>query len=192
MNDIKKYVINLKRRDDRLKNLNLPFQYEVFEATDGKEKFAEFGKIQGHIGCLDSHKRLFTFAKENNIDTIMVMEDDIEVDEDFNEKLEIIMGQLPEDWDLLYLGGWNVGEKKTYSDLLDIAERVLTTHAFIVKNKFFDIIIQGLSVRDWKVDVLLSDVLTKGKCYIANPKIAYQREGFSDIENKITNNIHLK
>jgi hypothetical protein len=75
---------------------------------------------------------------------------------------------------------------------LDIAERVLTTHAFIVKNKFFDIIIQGLSVRDWKVDVLLSDVLTKGKCYIANPKIAYQREGFSDIENKITNNIHLK
>jgi len=192
MKDIKKYVINLKRRDDRLKSLKLPFQYEVFEATDGKKKFAEFGKMQGHIGCLDSHRRLFSFAKENNVDTLMVMEDDIEVDENFNEKLENIMIQLPEDWDLLYLGGWNVGEKNSYSDLLDVAEKVYTTHAFIVKNKFFNTIIDSINSRDWKVDVLLSESLPKGKCFISNPTIAWQREGFSDIENKITNNIHLK
>lgn len=189
---MKKYVINLKRRDDRLKSLNLPFHYEVFEATDGKEKFSQFGKMQGHIGCLDSHRRLFSFAKENNIDTLMVMEDDIEVDKNFNEKLDNIMSQLPEDWDLLYLGGWNVGEKNSYSVLLDVAEKVYTTHSFIVKNKFFDIIIETLNSRDWKVDVLLSEALPKGKCFISNPTIAWQREGFSDIENKITNNIHLK
>ena len=192
MSQIKKYVINLKRRGDRLKKLNLPFKYEVFEATDGKEKFSEFGKMQGHIGCLDSHRRLINLAKKDNIETLMVMEDDIEVDKEFNIKLEKIMNQLPEDWDLLYLGGWNVGENKKYSELLDVAEKVLTTHAFIVKNKFFDTIIDGFNVRDWKVDVLLSDVLIKGKCFIANPTIAWQKEGFSDIENKITNNLHLK
>jgi hypothetical protein len=189
---MEKYVINLKRRKDRLESLNLPFEYKVFEATDGKEKFSDAGKLQGHLGCTDSHRRLFNFAKENNIETLLVMEDDIEVGENFNEQLDKIMDQLPEDWDLVYLGGWNLGEQKKYSELLNFAEKVYTTHAFIVQNKFFDVIIEGLNSRDWKVDVLLSEVLTKGKCFIANPTIAWQKEGYSDIVNKVTNNQHLK
>ena len=34
MKEIKSYVINLKRRTDRLDEINLPFNYEIFEATD--------------------------------------------------------------------------------------------------------------------------------------------------------------
>ena len=46
-------------------------------------------------------------------------------------------------------------------------------------------IIEGINIRDWKIDVLLSEVLISGKCFIANPTIAWQKEGFSDIENKV-------
>ena len=192
MKEIKSYVINLKRRTDRLKEINLPFQYEVFEATDGKEKFSDFGKMQGHIGCLDSHRRLINLAKKDKIETLMVMEDDIEVCEDFNDKLIKVMTELPEDWDLLYLGGWNVGDVEKYSESLNWAKKVYTTHAFIVRDKFYDIILEGINSRDWKVDVLISDVLPLGKCFICEPILAWQREGFSDIENRVTNNTHLK
>ena len=102
------------------------------------------------------------------------------------------MKQLPSDWDLLYLGGWNVGEKVKYSELLNVASKVYTTHAFIVQNKFYDVILESINSRRWKVDVLISDILPKGKCFIADPIIAWQKEGFSDIVNKITNNTHLK
>lgn len=189
---MEKFLINLKRRDDRLKLINLPFNYKIFEATDGKVKYVDYPKNeQGFMGCLDSHRRLFSFAKENDINTIMILEDDVIVCDDFIIKLKKVMSELPDNWDLLYLGGWNVGEKIKYSDSLDVAKKVYTTHAFIVKNKFFDTIINQINSRDWKVDVLLSEVLEKGNCFICNPTIAWQREGYSDIENKITNNKHL-
>jgi GR25 family glycosyltransferase involved in LPS biosynthesis len=40
-------------------------------------------KYQGFLGCLDSHRRLFQMAEDNDIETLLVMEDDIEVDQNF-------------------------------------------------------------------------------------------------------------
>lgn len=193
MKEMKSYVINLKRRNDRLKEINLPFDYEVFEATDGKIDFADYPvKQQGFMGCWDSHRRLFTQVKNDNLDMVLVLEDDIEVCENFNDKLKTVMEELPEDWDLLYLGGWNVGEIEKYSESLNWAKKVFTTHAFIVRSKFYDILLDQINSRKWKVDVLISEVLPSGKCFICEPTLAWQREGFSDIENRITNNLHLK
>ena len=190
---MKSYVINLKRRNDRLEEINLPFEYEVFEATDGKIEFADYPvKQQGFMGCWDSHRRLFTQVKNDNLDMVLVLEDDIEVCENFNDKLKTVMEELHEDWDLLYLGGWNVGDIEKYSESLNWAKKVFTTHAFIVRNKFYDILLDKINSRKWKVDVLISEVLPSGKCFICEPTLAWQREGFSDIENRITNNLHLK
>jgi hypothetical protein len=93
----------------------------------------------------------------------------------FNDKLQVVLSELPEDWDLLYLGGWNVDEKEKYSQHLDSRNKVYTTHAFIVRNKFFDTIIDGINSRDWKVDVLISEILPKGNCFICNPTICLER-----------------
>jgi hypothetical protein len=39
-------VINLERRTDRLSSINLPFEYNVFKATDGKKPCPDHtGKI---------------------------------------------------------------------------------------------------------------------------------------------------
>ena len=65
MIELKKFIINLKRRDDRLKELNLPFDYTIFDATDGKVSFSDYPvKQQGFMGCWDSHRRLFDKIKE--------------------------------------------------------------------------------------------------------------------------------
>lgn len=193
MEGIKSYVINLKRRQDRLEELNLPFKYEIFEATDGKKHFTNESLImQGHYGCLDSHKRLLMKVKDEKLEKVLILEDDVEVCDEFNIKLNEIMGELPEDWDLLYLGGWNLGEIERYSKSLNLAKKVYTTHAYIVRDKFYDTILNKITSENGKVDVLISDILPIGKCFICNPTIAWQREGFSDIVNKITNNIHLR
>ena len=85
MIELKKFIINLKRRDDRLKELNLPFDYTIFDATDGKVSFSDYPiKQQGFMGCWDSHRRLFDKIKEENIEYTLIMEDDIDVVENFN------------------------------------------------------------------------------------------------------------
>lgn len=112
MIELKKYVINLKRRDDRLKELRLPFDYTIFEATDGREVFSQYPiKQQGFMGCWDSHRRLFNKIKEENTEYTLIMEDDVDLVENFNERLNEVISELPNDWDLLYLGGWNVDRK---------------------------------------------------------------------------------
>jgi GR25 family glycosyltransferase involved in LPS biosynthesis len=193
MINFKKFVINLKRRKDRLENLNIPFDFEIFEATDGKIHFHdEPPKSMGYLGCWDSHRRLLEKIKNDNLELAMIMEDDVVLCDDFLKKLEIIFFELPEDWDLVYLGGWNLGGIKKYSQNLNIAENILTTHCMIIRQKFVNTLLTAVNDRKFKVDVIYCGVLNKGRCFIANPILAWQRKGYSDIENITTDNLHLQ
>jgi len=193
MKDIRKFVINLERRPDRIESLNLPFDFEIFTATDGKITFPDAPiKLIGHYGCWDSHRRLLEKIKQENIEYTLILEDDVVVIDNFNEVFQLILNELPEDWDLLYLGGWNKGEIKKYSEHLNIAEHVLTTHCFLVRQKFVDTMLETINSNKFKIDVVFSKFLPMGKCFISNPIIAWQRENYSDIEHKVTSNLHLR
>jgi GR25 family glycosyltransferase involved in LPS biosynthesis len=192
LEQIKTYVINLDKRKDRLSNITLPIEWERFVGTDGSNQFKEFGKLQGHIGCWDSHRRLLLHAKNNNYNAVMILEDDVEFSINFKENLKTLLSELPDDWDLLYLGGWNVGETINYSKSLNVAKLVYTTHAYIIRDKFINTALESINSRKWKIDVLMSEALPKGNCFIANPSIAWQKPGFSDIVNKVTDNKHLR
>lgn len=188
---MKAYVINLDRRKDRMETLSLPFEYERFRGTDGREEFPQEGKLSGHIGCWDSHRRLLNQIKYDGTPIALVTEDDVVVCEGFMERLASVMLELPEDWDLLYLGGFSY-DSIPFSKSLDHATRVLTTHAYVVRDKFLDKLIETINGRRFKIDVVFSDALSKGRCFICRPVLAWQAEGHSDIEGKVTNNVHLK
>ena len=69
---VKKYVINLKKRPNRLehmvKEMNyMGFNFEVFEGIERNS----------HEGCALSHIEIIKIAKEQNLDKVFVMEDDI-------------------------------------------------------------------------------------------------------------------
>lgn len=189
----KAFVINLDRRTDRLETLKVPFEYERFSATDGTTLDEIPKKMKGHIGCWDSHRRLLTKVLEDKLEQVIVMEDDVEFHPEFQERIDHYLNQLPDDWDLFYFGGWNIAEeRKMYSERLDVAEKVLTTHAYMIRAKFIPILLEALNARKYKVDVVFCDALTKGKCFIANPVLAWQKAGYSDITRSNNTNGHLK
>jgi len=110
----------------------------------------------------------------------------------FLEKLKQVIKEAPEDWDLIYLGGWNVNDKIQYSEHLDIAEKVYTTHSYLVRRKFIPKLLTELDqMNSYKVDVAFSNIQKDNNCFIASPVLCWQRPGFSDIVNKVTNNTHL-
>jgi GR25 family glycosyltransferase involved in LPS biosynthesis len=191
--NIKTYVINLDRRTDRISDLKIPLAWERFSATDGKEKYSNKPiKERGWRGCQDSHIRLLEKIINENEDIFIVFEDDVEVGENFMNNLKSVVESLPTDWDLLFLGGWNVGEKIKFNDLTDIAKSVYCTHAYMFKKDVAKKMLNKFKEREFKVDVLLAELLPSINAYICNPTIAWQRPGFSDVENIVTNNIHLK
>jgi GR25 family glycosyltransferase involved in LPS biosynthesis len=185
------FVINLDRRNDRLEFLDIPWKWERFSAVDGN-KFEDRGNMKGHAGCYMSHIKLLELIYEIGTDITIVFEDDVELIKDIQERIFDVIVKLPDDWDLLYLGGWNLGEIKRFDTGIDVAENILTTHAYMIRRKFIPIILAQLKTREFKIDVMFSESLKLGKCYICNPVLAWQRKGFSDIVNKITDNIHLR
>jgi GR25 family glycosyltransferase involved in LPS biosynthesis len=94
------FVINLERRPDRLdrfKELSdkIGFEYDIFYAVDGKsidkDSLIEGRKLQiesneiyrsfddyflGQLGCILSHIRLLKHCRENNIKSVLILEDD--------------------------------------------------------------------------------------------------------------------
>lgn len=117
---MKKFVINLKRRPDRLEifNQRCPFNdVEVVHGFDGKNAWAEqsyrekimlykFAKLKpGEKGVFISHLRIFQRIIEENLNCALIFEDDAEFSENFIDRLSKVTEELPKDTSILYIGG---------------------------------------------------------------------------------------
>ena len=118
------YVINLKRRFDRLINFlsNCPFDkniIEVFNGFDAKNYNKESEKDlllynsnqlknlgglhrTGEKGCFISHLKIWNHILENNIDNTLIFEDDALFSDNF---LTILKNIKLEEFNIIYLGG---------------------------------------------------------------------------------------
>jgi glycosyl transferase family 25 len=120
MQDIKKFVINLKRRPDRLETFKTrcPFtDVEVVHGFDGKNVWTEqsykeknnlykFQKLKpGEKGVFISHTRIFQRIIEENLSYALIFEDDAEFCDNFTERLKTVIQELPNDTSILYIGG---------------------------------------------------------------------------------------
>ena len=186
--NFKTYVINLEKRKDRLENFKLPFDYKVFLATDGKIEYKNLDssdRVKSHLGCLDSHKRLLEQSLTSNVDAVLVFEDDVELCDDFKNKFYEIINSLPQDWDLIYFGGW--GQVRKFTEKLNKAIKVFTTHSYLINKKFIPVILEQLNKKiEYQVDVSFIQIQSQNNCFITNPPLCGQKKGYSDIVNKNT------
>lgn len=103
------YVINLERRKDRMEHMelqmsNLEISYRRFNAIDGLKIKGETILSKGALGAFRSHLGVIKDAIENGHQKIAVFEDDIIFCDDFYDRLKIYLDNLPNNWDIMYLG----------------------------------------------------------------------------------------
>jgi glycosyl transferase family 25 len=210
--EIKNFVINLKRRPDRLENFKAkcPLEFTVVPAFDGKnaqnESEAEKNLIKkfeylrpGEIGCFISHIRIFQKIVNDAIPLALIMEDDAIFCEDFLNEYDKVIREIPENTDILYIGGrfypgfqMSTGER--------ISERIVkhlhlnnphdsdrTAHAYIVSQrlaKFILDIFNMVNIIQLPLDhwILRVSILNDIKIYNAFPLLCYSPlVGDSDI-----------
>lgn len=172
-------VVHQERRPDRM--LSIPqemdrmfFDYEIFYAIDPP------GIDDYTIGSSCSH----VDALRGVTGELLVCEDDVTFLEQGREIFNNAYNQLPEDWDMLYLGG-NIHEPaERYSDnLYKIDFGVHCNHAILYSEKARSYILSHYDV--WKNEIKAFDhwLYLVGQremnCYIVSPMIAYQRPGYS-------------
>lgn len=123
----KVYVITLKRATERHEHVRKVLEgldYELFFGVDKQDLdiaelktkgiYDEILAIQHHrftkpllpgmIGCSWSHRNIYDDIIANNYKSALILEDDVLIDKEHLGLFPSMMKQLPDDWELVYLG----------------------------------------------------------------------------------------
>lgn len=186
------YCINLDDRIDRWKSAEEQFLknnliVERIPAIKGADLNLEWPSEikEGAVGC--SLSQLFTLklAKHLNLSSYLLLEDDIQFDENFLEKFsEIYENQVPDNWDMLYLGGQHFHgmnltqvNKNVYK-----CEYTLAAHSIVFKNTVYDRFIKSLVDITKPCDVHYAESHKDINAYVIIPHLTWQKNTYSDIE----------
>jgi GR25 family glycosyltransferase involved in LPS biosynthesis len=120
---IKTFVINLKRREDRLHKFiskinSTHIQYNIFNAVDGSQlspsyqlerifENNDYNMRKGMVGCAMSHIQLYiNLINSHDTNIYCILEDDVDFVHNFQYKLTHVYNQLisQPNWDICYLG----------------------------------------------------------------------------------------
>lgn len=189
-------LINLPERQDR-------FHETVAELSKHNIKNYDWvvaikDEENGARGLYKTLKSILELAEGNGWNDILILEDDIQIVQDnFNDYMNAAIQELKYlDWDLFYLGG-NVFKplcRVPKCDFLLRAEGVMSTHAVCYSKQGWKLMLEEMRriekagvIAPEPIDLILDRVIVpRGKTYIANPLLAVQRPGWSDVENRDT------
>ena len=188
------FYINLDVRPDR--NKETIRELKKIGIREPNRMSAVRHKI-GLVGCAMSHIKVLQKAKELGWDYCMVFEDDILIDDGYELK-EKINKYLHYDYDVLYLGCWNVEPPDMINEDLMRVRHAWTTHAYIVKCHYYDTLIENLKEgciqkmkypdnNIYNIDEYISILQQKDKWLCFNPIMVTQRDGWSDNFNSVRN-----
>ena len=177
-------VINLDRRTDRMEKLapqleKLDIQYKRFSAVDGKKL-----DIDPIVAGLRSHLQVM---KQIAGQRVLILEDDAQFVEDFNEKFEKVMQTLPEDWDIFYLGALvpkDVGLIRMVNRHWGIQVLTTGTQAYCINPSRLEYFISKLEDYNSYIDIGLRDFAKGLKAYITQPNLVVQFPSYSDLRLK--------
>jgi GR25 family glycosyltransferase involved in LPS biosynthesis len=143
---------------------------------------------QGGLGILLSYLKMFEKIVELNENTIII-EDDITINSNFDSDLIKIITELPNDFDLCYLGyGGNDIDSKNYSENLIIPVGMITcTPSLIFSPKGAKKLLEILNGVDNQIDTSIYLRLKELKPYAAKNKLVTIKNEFgTDIQGNFS------
>lgn len=159
--------------------------------------------MTGWYGNKFSHYGVIEAAKKAGHKAVMVFEDDVILHPEFNQITEAAISQLPYVWDWLQFGGNHryFGGIDTHTSPIDglpyvypadglvhetanLARilKMLTAHAYIVKESAYDFILNHAIESPLSIDGFYAyEVHRRFTCYCVTPCVAKQSPGMNDI-----------
>ena len=201
ISDIKNaFYINLETRPDRKKHV----EKQLNNIGISAQRFNAIKLPNGALGCSMSHLKCLEIAKQNNWDSVLIIEDDIQFLDPtlFISQLNKFFS-LHQNWDVVLIAGNNVPPYETIDDTCIRVSRCQTTTGYIVKKHYYNILIDNIRssinhlIKDptnaflYAIDKYWFALQQKHNWYLIVPLTVTQREDYSDIEKKHTNYTHL-
>lgn len=201
----KVYVINLDKDTERMsaveKQLRVhQISYERISGVDGSKvghhtKFSPLCNVfctPGMKGCALSHISIFQKVLESNYQSVLILEDDVELADDFDARLYEAHKAIPGDFDVLYLGcaydcsnsgrvskaiNWVVGtQPRPHQDTVMRTDGSIGTHGYILSRNFVEKVIHKPITNhiDYQIAKWIQEIGAKG--YSVSPDLLWQKQ----------------
>jgi len=178
------YLINLDTRLDRWMESKEEFakygiEAERFPASTPADVKANIYVKPGEAGLIHTHQRIFQDALANDYESILILEDDVEFDPNFENELH----QIPEDWENIFIGGnYTAGMGKHVSGSIYKANQTLACHAIGFKKSQYQNMLDAINYFV-PIDVTYAGIQHLMISYVFKPVLAWQRASWSDLMN---------
>lgn len=185
------FVINLDKRADRLEQFcseakKYNFTFTRVAGIDGNTINNTTCLRSGELGLLFGYAALIQHAINEKLPSILVMEDDVVFEPDFQERLEKEWPEIPQDFDMVYLGftrglGSNAIPFEPISKNIVRLKSAYGLHAHFIKNTIYHDILSLIETLSAPLDVLYCQIQQKYRVFGFSRNLAKQRDGYSDI-----------
>lgn len=154
----------------------------------------------GNMGVNLSQIKAIVHAISDNAQQPIFFEDDIVFNPNAKEMLSNVLNDLPELWNMLYMGGHprgplHISRAKKISDSLAQVQRYSFGDAYTMKRDsllaFFDFWCENITQERAMYDIILGNFAATQNTYATYPLICTQRPGVSSISLKQDNKSEL-
>jgi GR25 family glycosyltransferase involved in LPS biosynthesis len=198
ISNISGFYINLNSRVDR--KLHVERQLDLVGIRDNVKRFNAILNINGRIGCSLSHLKCIQMAKEQNMEFVLILEDDVSflLPDDFVENVNKFLSNPQNKWDVLLLAGNNLPPFTTNDEVSIRVTHCQTTTGYIVRKHYYDTLISNIKEGVAKlmknpehhyyfaIDKYWIHLQKQNRWMLLVPLIVVQRPDYSDIEKRHT------
>ena len=197
------YCVNLDSRPDRWHDSKREFNRLGFRPKIIRFPglvFSGGGPMSGRAGCFSSFRSIIQKAKDEGLENVLILEDDVLF---VGDTLNVLKSSLDElsrkDWKMFYLGMAITDEFSSTplsfaGDNLLRMQGGLCHHATAYHHSIYDKVLEGVPntdrITEWLIHNesmerwLAENIQLKHEVYCTNPIIATQRPSWSDIDGK--------
>ena len=199
------FVINLDRSIERKLYMDkllskLSIKYERISAVDGntineskvcKSSLSPIYWNKYALGLVKTFNNIIEKSIKNRYNSIVIFEDDIMFEDNFNNKFNEYYKQLPQKWGIVYFSVGNFCDKsmkiKRKNKNIAQIEGAYGSYALLINSLMFKIILKHTTLENKPLDDILRDIQIKYKnSYMFYPGLI---KPLDNIKSTITNNI---
>ncbi len=165
-----------------------------FTAIDGEtiEIPDHWTHTRGAYGCLRSHVQAVNSAREQDAPSLLIFEDDAVLAPNFQNKFAQFIKEVPDDWDMLYLGALHKDEPIKITDHIYRITKANSTFAYALKSSVFDAFIELNRRAEHVLDMNSYLLQERFNCYCFMPNLAWVEAEYSDVQNRLERHWYLE
>lgn len=195
-----KVCLNLDRRPERWERMQRAFEaqgigsVQRFSAVDGNTVIVpqHWHHSPGAYGCLRSHVEIVRAARDAGAPSVLIFEDDAVFEPRINDKFSIYSEEVPEDWDMLFLGALHKDEPVKISEHVGRITKANSTFAYAIRNTVFDEFIELNSRAEHVLDMNSYILQERFNCYCFMPNLVWVESEYSDVQNRLEHHWYLE